>query len=229
MIQRNILLVEDDPTIARIIRFYLLSKQQFQVTWAETAGDALAYARHPFDIILLDIMLPDVDGIELCTALRKWHQCPIIFITCLDDDETIIRALSLGGDDYLIKPFNNQVLFAKIEANLRRSRLLYASKAENAISCKDFSVLPDQSVVMKSGKTLPLSQTEYRLLTFLMQHPDHVYSSEELYAWIWGADSAGDSRTVSVHIHNLRKKLEHDARHPVHIRSHYGAGYSFSI
>ena len=120
----NVLLVEeDDPEIARIIKYYLGQSESYQVDWVRDAQQAWVAARGGYDVILLDIMLPDMDGISLCGQLREWYHCPILFISCLGDSETIIRALERGGDDYIVKPFDNDVLHARIQANLRRARL----------------------------------------------------------------------------------------------------------
>ena len=112
----RVLLVEDDPVIRDTTCYFLKSQQNFEVVCAETGGDALSHAREMFDVILMDILLPDTNGVDLCQRLRSWHHCPIIFTSCLDDTDTIVRALEMGGDDFLTKPYNNKILLARIMA-----------------------------------------------------------------------------------------------------------------
>ena len=116
----RILLVEDDPVIRDTTSYFLKCQQNFEVVCADTGGEALSHAREKFDVILMDILLPDTNGMDLCQRLRSWHHCPIIFTSCLDDTDTVVRALELGGDDFLAKPYNHKVLLARIMANIRR-------------------------------------------------------------------------------------------------------------
>lgn len=119
----RILLVEDDPVIRDTTSYFLKCQQNFEVVCADTGGEALSHAREKFDVILMDILLPDTNGMELCQRLRSWYHCPIIFTSCLDDTDTVVRALELGGDDFLTKPYNHKVLLARIMANIRRVQM----------------------------------------------------------------------------------------------------------
>ena len=119
----RVLLVEDDPVIRDTTCYFLKSQQNFEVVCADTGGEALSHAREKFDVILMDILLPDTNGMDLCQRLRSWHHCPIIFTSCLDDTDTVVRALELGGDDFLAKPYNHKVLLARIMANIRRVQM----------------------------------------------------------------------------------------------------------
>ena len=205
----RLLLVEDDKTIAGIIKYYLTEEEEgYEVVWAASAGQALAAARDQFDVILLDIMLPDVSGIDLCAQLRKWHSCPVLFISCVDNSETIIRALEMGGDDYIVKPFDNRVLDARIQANLRRARQPQGSESFNTLECRGFTLDASTHQVYKGEQVLQLVPMEFSILSFLMQHPGQTFSAGELYKKVWGKPSYGDVRTVTVHIFNLRKKIE---------------------
>lgn len=224
----HILLVEDDEFIARVLTYYLEEKG-FRVFCATTAGEALGLARDTYNVILLDIMLPDADGIGLCRQLRQWYDCPIIFFSCLDDSETIIRALDAGGDDFLVKPFDNDVLLARIEANLRRARNGYRDVATRCITCGPFSLNMQERVVRKGSTSLRLPPMEARLLAFLMQHPGEYFSSEQLYRNVWGKDCYGDPRTVLVHIRHLRTKIEDDPNHCRYLTSTWGKGYAFQV
>ncbi len=222
----HILLTEDDQVLARIIQYYLHQEGFYEVTWAKTAGEALAVARQNYDVILLDVKLPDVSGIELCEELRQWHRCPIIFISCLDDSDTIIRSLEAGGDDFIPKPFDNKVLAAKIRANLRRVQESQAVRPTNQLVCSSFTLdIPRQSVQREEGE-YTLSQTEFSILSYLMLHPNQFFTADDLYRQIWGKNSYGDSRTVMVHIHNIRQKIG-DTEECQHIKNTWGKGYYF--
>lgn len=224
----RVLLIEDDPLIARIIRYYLNQEDYCSVEHAKTAGEAFSMARDSFDVILLDIILPDANGIDLCGRLRHWHHCPIIFISCLDDTDTIVMALKAGGDDYIVKPFDNKILSAKIEANIRRAKMDSENPPPNTLVSKGFTLdAARHCVIFQDGRTTQLSQIEFRILRFFMQHPNTYFGSEELYQKIWGKDSNNDVRTVLVHIHNLRSKLEADQSNPEYLCSEWGKGYIF--
>lgn len=224
----QILLVEDDKVISDITRYFLESQKQFHVTCARTGGEAMAHAREHFDLIIMDILLPDTNGIDLCRSLRQWHKCPIIFSSCLDDSDTMIRALEMGGDDFIAKPFDNKVLLAKIQANLRRVRMDTEHTAKTAHSFGSFQLNPHTHQVTVNGNLQKLSQIEYRILSYFLQHPGVYITGEEIYQALWGKDSLGDTRTVQVHIHNLRKKVEPDPSDPIYLKSVWGKGYLFT-
>ena len=225
----QVLLIEDDPIISEIICDYLDELEEYQVFAVSNAADALARSSYPFDIILLDIMLPDEDGINLCTQLRRRHHCPILFISCIDDTDTIVRALERGGDDYIVKPFEPQILHARIQANLRRVRLDKTSPSGSKRSTGPLTLDMETSTLQNGERSFSLSNMELRILAFLMEHPGQYFTSTELYRKIWGKPSYGDARTVLVHIHNLRKKVEKDPSHPRFLRNIAGKGYIFSV
>ncbi len=222
----RVLLVEDDPLVAKIILYYLEQAQSYEVVWAKTGSDAYANARDKFDIILLDILLPDVNGIDLCARLTEWHDCPIIFISCLDCSDTIVKALENGGDDFIVKPFDNKILEARIKANLRRANKT-VDQTKNILECTGFKLDANRHVVIKKEGEFKLSSTEFKILAFLMQNPGKYYTPKELYYQIWGAKSYGDARTVIVHIHNIRNKIEEDVNNPMFLRMEWGQGYYF--
>lgn len=223
----RILLVEDDAEVARIIKYYLCGDERYEVVWAKNAAEAVIASHDWFDIILMDVMLPDQRGIELCTCIREWHNCPVIFISCLDDSRTIIEALEHGGDDFIIKPFDNQVLEARIQANLRRVRMEHSEPVTNQLACPGFALNASSHTVCRGEKCYSLPPTEFRILSYMMQHPGRCFRSSELYHLIWGRSSYGDNRTVVVHVHNLRKKIEADAARPQYLKSIWGKGYLF--
>ncbi len=220
----RILLVEDDASVADIIRGYVLSDERYAVEWAQNAQQALQIARGGCDLILLDIMLPDVDGLALCASFRQTLFCPILFVSSLDDERTIVRALQLGGDDYIVKPFKAAVLLAKIEANLRRLRNSFAAAVEE----KGALALDENTHTLKKlGGVVYLSPTEFYIMQFFMRNPRRTLELEEIFRAIWQQPSYGDVRTVPVHIRNLRKKIEDDPDNPRYIKTIKRIGYWF--
>ncbi|WP_143153403.1 response regulator transcription factor [Desulfitobacterium chlororespirans] len=223
----KILLVEDDDFIANVVGYYLNTAGKYQLDCAKTAGEAMSCIRNSYDLILLDILLPDDNGINLCQQIRKWHNCPILFISCLDDDQNIIRALNAGGDDFITKPFDNKILEARIQANLRRVELDRREEPQRQIVTSIFSLEPETHTVVFPTQKLTLSTTEYKLLSFLVLHKGKCYPAKELYEQIWGYTSYGDARTVVVHIYNLRKKLTPYLEGLDCISNLPGKGYTF--
>ncbi len=223
----RVLLVEDDAVIREMTRLFLESQNRFEVVCAATGGEALACAQQKFDVILLDILLPDANGVQLCQSLRSWHHCPIIFTSCLDDTDTIVHALELGGDDFLTKPYDNKVLLARILANVRRVQMDAAEPALPGYRCAAFQLDSDSRCVLCRGSQVHLADMEYRILNLFVRNPNVFFTANELYQKIWGKDSLGDVRTVQVHIHNLRGKIEPDPAKPVYLKNVWGKGYVF--
>lgn len=156
----RVLLIEDDALVAKVIFYYLEQAETYQIVWAKTGGEAFANARDNFDVILLDILLPDVDGVDLCARLREWHDCPIIFISCLDSSDTIVRALEQGGDDFLVKPFDNKVLEARIQANLRRYNK-NIQPTQNILECQGFTLDARRHVVVKAEENCLVRSSKF--------------------------------------------------------------------
>lgn len=223
----RVLLVEDDPVIRETTRHFLEAQASFQVVCASTGEEALGHIEETFDVILMDILLPDASGVDLCQRLRSWFHCPIIFTSCLDDTDTIVRALDLGGDDFLAKPYNNKILLARIMANIRRVQMDSAEPSFSGYRCAAFALDSDSHNVLLEGRTAHLADMEYRILTLFIRHPGAYFTANELYRKIWGKESLGDVRTVQVHIHNLRQKIEPDPSRPVYLRNVWGKGYVF--
>lgn len=222
----RLLLVEDDKAVSAMITEYLNQTEEYEITIAQDAQEALRYINQMFDVILLDVMLPNGNGIGLCERFRKIQKCPILFISCINDDQVIIDALAHGGDDYITKPFNSVVLNARIKANLRRVKLDQQDTDSHQVIHQLHIDYENRTIDVK-GKKMILGNMEFRILTFFMDHPNEYYSSKELYKKLWGKPSLGDTRTVLVHIHNLRKKLELDPADPKIIKSVAGRGYIF--
>ena len=225
---KRVLLIDDDLTNTQIVQYYLEQTGEFQTVWAKNAEEALTACRSLFDVILLDILLPDMNGVELCEKLRQRIYCPIIFISCIDDEETVIRALEMGGDDYLIKPFSCKVMCARINANIRRVEMENRQKTRTAIQTNRYSVDVNEHTLRVGEHVYHLSSIEFGVLMYIMDHPHRPISLDEIYEAVWNAPSYGDVRTVISHVYNLRKKIEENPQKPQYIRSVRGHGYYFS-
>lgn len=223
----NILLVEDDEEICEILQFYLMENEEYNVTITHSAEQARNLIKmRRFDLTLLDIQLPGIDGIDFCEELRTVSNCPVIFISCINDDETIIRALNMGGDDYLVKPFRPAVLLARIEANLRRSQMIRTEPP--VLRAGPLEMDTAVRTARKSGDRLNLSPTEYELLYYFMSNPGRFIPFDEIYQAVWQRPSIGDVRALFVHVSHLRQKIEDDPNKPGFIRTHLRDGYIFS-
>lgn len=226
----KLLLVEDDPDIAAIVRRYL-EGEEFSLVWsrnAQAAAEAIA-AQGPFDLALLDILLEGDSGLDVCARLRATSDCPIIFISCLDDSDTIVRALEMGGDDYIVKPFDARVLLARIRASLRRAGSFHRSgPLDGGYECAGFRLDSESRLVTRrDGAVSSLTPLEYQLLAFLIRNPGTFYPTKELYGNVWGRECYGDARTVIVLVHNLREKVEEDPSRPHYLVNARGRGYAF--
>lgn len=223
----KILLVEDDPDIRLITSLYL-EKKGFEVLSAEDGWEGIKRVEEESPaLILLDVLLPGIEGFEVCRKIRNISGSPIIFTSCKRTSEDKIEGLNAGGDDYLTKPYDLPELEARINANLRRNEN-HLNGAEKKL--REGSLLVDTEAfeVYKDEEKIKLYAKEYQLLLFLMSHKGQVFSSEQIYNQIWGLDMYGDLKTVSVHIRNLRKKIELNPKDPQYILTVRGFGYKFS-
>ena len=226
---QKILIIEDDGDIAAIERDYL----ELNNHHVEIAGDGLVGLERglhgEFDLILLDLMLPGMDGFAVCRRLREETDVPILMVTARREDIDKIRGLGLGADDYIEKPFSPSVLVARVRAHLARYRRLTGGqkKANPELRAGNLRLNTVTRRVFVDGQEVELKNREYELLQFLMLHPDMVFSREELYEKIWGLDAMGDNATVAVHINRVREKIEPDPSHPRYIQTVWGAGYRF--
>ena len=225
---KRILLIEDDESIAAIERDYLVLSG-FAVDIAATGDEGLALGRTgKYDLILLDRMLPGLDGFSVCHALRKALDTPILMVTARQEDIDKIRGLGMGADDCITKPFSPSALVARIKANLAQYDRLKGGRAGRAqIQMGNIRIQEDSRRVFVEGWEVTLKNKEYELLLFLMSNPDIVFSKEALYERIWGCDALGDNATVAVHINRLREKTEKTPSEPRHIQTVWGAGYRF--
>ncbi len=229
MTGKKVLLVDDEPEICELINLYL-SREGFEVSTAKNSQEALKLAREKEpDLIILDILLPGIDGIEICMELRKITEVPIIFLSCKGESEDKIMGLTVGGDDYITKPFSPGEMVARVKAHLRRSRLMQEKDKEQTSRLVFPNLVIDllSHEVLLGGKKIDLSSMEFKILAVLAQNPNKVFSAEELYEKAWGSNSMGDFRTLMVHISNLRKKIEPDPSQPRYITTIRGVGYKF--
>lgn len=225
---RKIVVVDDEKPIADILEFNF-KKEGYDVYCAYDGNDAvdLIYEEEP-DIVLLDIMLPGRDGMEVCREVRKKFDMPIIMLTAKDSEIDKVLGLELGADDYVTKPFSTRELIARVKANLRR-HYSQPSQTEdeetNEIVIKDITVYPDAYSIKKRGSDIELTHREFELFHYLAKHIGQVMTREHLLQTVWGYDYFGDVRTVDVTIRRLREKIEDDASHPEYIVTRRGVGY----
>lgn len=224
----KILIVEDDPDIAAIERDYLeLNGCQVEIAADGEKGLVLGLSGR-FDLILLDLMLPVVDGFTVCRKLREKIDTPILMVTARREDVDKIRGLGLGADDYIEKPFSPSVLAARVKAHLARYERLTGGRKQTAeIHIGGLNLHTDTRRLYVEGREVELKNKEYELLLFFLLHVDIVFSREELYEKIWGLEAMGDNATVAVHINRLREKIEPDPAKPRYIQTVWGAGYRF--
>ncbi len=223
---KRILIVEDDADIAAIERDYL-ELGGYAVTISPDGTSGLDAALHqPFDLLILDVMLPGVDGFTICRRVRAEKDIPILMVTARGEDIDKIRGLGFGADDYIEKPFSPSVLAARVKAHLAQyARLKPRADAPQLITVGPLTADPATRRITKSGTELLLKNKEYELLLFLMRHPGQVFSREDLYERIWGLESLGDNITVAVHINRLREKVEDNPAAPQLLQTVWGVGY----
>ena len=223
----RLLIIEDDVLIQKYLS-QKLKEAGYLCDCASTASQALELVyENPYDLILLDILLPEGDGFSICASLRRTYYTPIIFMSCLDDTDSIVKAFDLGGDDYLVKPFEVEVLIARVRANIRRAEILNNGNGTDHYSFSDFTLDCGEHCVVRGNSHIPLTALEYQVLRYFVTHPDTYHSADQVYQAVWGHDSFGDVRTVSVHICSLRKKIEPDPAKPKYLQRHRGFGYIF--
>lgn len=228
---KKILIIEDDKSIAEIERDFL----EISGFEAFIVADGIEGLKHAssgeYDLILLDLMLPNIDGYEICKKIRGLIDIPIIMVTARIEDVDKIRGLGLGADDYISKPFSPTELVARVKANLAQyERLTTGHGARNEeIQVGNVKINTKTHRVYVDSHEIEFKNKEYELLVFLVNNVDVVFSKELLYEKIWGIDAYGDIKTVAVHINRLREKIEKDPSNPIHIQTVWGAGYRFKV
>lgn len=229
--KQKILIVDDDNNIAELIALYL-TKECFETKIVNDGEEALKeFVSFRPDLIILDLMLPGVDGFEICRQIRSQKNTPIIMVSAKKDDIDKIRGLGLGADDYMTKPFSPSELVARVKAHLARYERLIGSVVEqnDVIEIRGLKIDRTARRVWVNGEERSFTTKEFDLLSFLAGHPNHVYSKEELFREIWDMESIGDIATVTVHIKKIREKIEYDTSHPQYIETIWGVGYRFKV
>lgn len=223
----RILAVEDDERIRTAVKL-ALEDEGWTVVAAATGEDALtAFQEEPADVVLIDIMLPGIDGFEVCRSIRRTSDVPIVMVTARDDTHDVVAGLEAGADDYLTKPFAPKELSARIRALLRRARTSEVSSPH--LRFGDLEIVPEEGVVRRNGRDVHLTKTEFRVLVELAQSPGRVFSREVLLERIWEHGYFGDGRLVDVHVRRLRTKIEADPANPRHVVTVRGLGYKLQV
>ena len=223
----RILSVEDDERIRTAVKL-ALEDEGWAVEEADTGEEALnAFQRQPTDVVLIDIMLPGIDGFDVCRAIRRVSDVPIVMVTARADTHDVVAGLEAGADDYLTKPFAPKELSARIRALLRRARTSEVSSPH--LRFGDLEIVPEEGVVRRNGRDVHLTKTEFRVLVELAQSPGRVFSREVLLERIWGYGYFGDGRLVDVHVRRLRTKVEADPANPRHVVTVRGLGYKLQV
>ena len=228
---KKVLIVDDEKAIVDILK-YNLQKNEFDTMEAYDGAEALRLAREEDpDIILLDIMLPYMDGFEVCKALRdEGNNVPIIMLTAREDETDKVFGLEIGADDYITKPFSIRELMARVRANIRRGAVPAPAeeKPDSIIHIKDLTIDTDRHSVYRDGKEIDLTEREYNIIHLMAREPGKVFTREELMRQVWQYDYFGDLRTVDVAMRRFREKLEKNPAEPEYIITRRGAGYYFS-
>ena len=227
----KVLIVEDEEAIADLEKDYLeLSGFEVEIAHDGTIGLERAL-NEEFDLVILDLMLPGVDGFKICRQIRDRKNTPIIMVSAKKDDIDKIRGLGLGADDYMTKPFSPSELVARVKAHMARYERLIGSNVEEneVIEIRGLKIDTTARRVWVNGEERSFTTKEFDLLTFLASHPNHVYSKDELFSEIWDMESIGDIATVTVHIKKIREKIEYDTSKPQYIETIWGVGYRFKV
>ncbi len=227
---KRILIIEDDKDIVELIR-YNLEKERFQVFWASDGLSGLAQIRKsPPDLLILDLMLPKLPGLEICREVRRdpsLNRLPILMLTARGDEADRVVGLELGADDYVTKPFSPRELVARVRALLRRTEP--AGEAEKPIVIGTLVIDPAAFRVTRAGKPVPLSTLEFRLLYYLASRPNRVFTRDQLLDAVWGTERFVTPRSVDVYIRRLREKIEDEPDAPTYLKTVRGAGYLFAL
>jgi two-component system OmpR family response regulator len=224
MSNEKVLMVEDEERISRIVTSYL-QREGFVVSVAPTGREALQLMKKGYDLIILDLMLPDMEGETLCSTVRESSDVPIIMLTAKGTEDERVRGLGLGADDYVVKPFSPRELVARVKAHLRRSQ----KKEDQALSFNRgvLKISIPSMEVTKKNTPLILTKTEFRILLYLAQRPHIVVNRSQLINNVMGYEFEGYERVIDAHIKNIRHKIENDPQNPIFIKTIYGAGYKF--
>lgn len=223
----TIVVADDEPKIVEVL-FDYLQKDGYHVVMASTGREVLELVeRNIPSLIILDLMLPDVSGEEVCKIIRTKSPVPILMLTAKYSEDDRLRGLHIGADDYVVKPFSVKEVVARVGVILRRTQENAVLATQLSYHDGDLVIDAEHQIVRKHGNPVDMTVSEYRLLSTLARHPKRVFSREELIEKVFGLDFRGDTRTIDTHIKNLRAKIEEDPHRPVYIQTVYGAGYRF--
>ncbi|MDQ1143864.1 DNA-binding response OmpR family regulator [Bacillus sp. SORGH_AS 510] len=228
----KILLVDDEVGILNMLELVLKKEQFHQLHKAMTGKESIELVKEiKFDLILLDVMLPDRDGYELCREIRNYTNAPIVFLTARSSDLDILTGLGIGGDDYITKPFNPLEVVARINAHLRRQKLLSKtqndSKTDGIWKFQTFTLFEKEGRIEVNGNSLSFTAKEFELLLFFCKNKNQIFTAEQLYEKVWGEEVYGDVKTVVMYVSKLRKKIEKDYKNPKYVLNIRGLGYIF--
>ncbi len=226
--QARIMIVEDEPRYLRVLKLNL-EENNYEIIPAQNGSEALnLFIEKSPDLILLDLMMPGMDGYEVCRRIREFSEVPIIMLTALNETGDKVKGLDIGADDYITKPFSARELLARVRAALRRGQLGEKTQVEGTIQFDDIKVDLTGHQVFVKDQEIKLTRTEYRLLSELVTHANRVLVPEYLLEKVWGSGHEGETQLVWQAIHRLRQKVEADPQHPIYIQTHSGIGYIFS-
>ncbi|MBN2006707.1 MAG: response regulator transcription factor [Anaerolineae bacterium] len=226
--QTRIMIVEDEPRYLRVLKLNL-EESNYEIIPAQNGAEALnLFIEKNPDLILLDLMMPGMDGYEVCRRIREFSEVPIIMLTALNETGDKVKGLDIGADDYITKPFSARELLARVRAALRRGQIADHTKYEGMFQFGDIEVDLGGHLVRIKNQEVKLTRTEYRLLCELVTHVNRVMVPEYLLEKVWGAGHEGETQLVWQAIHRLRQKIETDPQHPVYIQTHAGIGYIFN-
>ncbi|NMF04190.1 response regulator transcription factor [Clostridium beijerinckii] len=231
MDNHSILLVDDEAGLIEMLKKVLKKEGFIFIDSALTGAVALNNVKNKqYDLIILDVMLPDIEGFELCREIRKFTYAPIIFLTARTSELDMITGFGTGGDDYITKPFSPLEVVARIKAHFRRKEIYETQKTGHSqyIKIGELEIDKNSAIVQLSKRTIELTAKEFELLVFFAEHPNQIFTITQLYEKVWGMDSLGDDQTVKVHIMRLRKKLESDSKNPKLIQNVRGLGYKLN-
>jgi len=229
---QTVLVIEDEASIAELVRLYLTEAGARVLLAPEGEAGIAAFARERPDLVILDLMLPGVDGWDICRSIREIGETPILMLTALHTEDDRVRGFDLGADDYVTKPFSPRELVRRVRAILRRAApgapaVAASSSAPERLEFPGLVILPAFRRVEVGGQTAELTAKEFDLLVALASTPERVFTRQELFSQVWGFDYLGDTRTVDVHVGTLRKKIERDPANPDYIQTVRGVGYRF--
>ena len=223
----KILIIEDDELIADLERDYLLAEGMEADIASDGNMGLLKFKENVYDAVILDLMLPGKNGFQICREIRRESDLPILLVTAKKEDIDKVKGLGLGADDYVVKPFSPIELVARVKAHMQIHKSLKEGKKENCLQTGDLEIYPDSYKVFKKGKPLELTGKEFEILVLFARNPNIAFSRERIFDRVWGMEAVGDMSTVTVHINNLRDKIEEDPSNPQMIQTIWGVGYRF--